>query len=128
MRLHDGDDGARIGLARRLQRGRDLEGIVRVIVDDGGAVPLAHAREAALDAAEATQALLMVSRRNAELARHRDRGQRILHIVLARHGQAHVFELFRRALAAVDEHDIEMRRAFGKIDIDGADVGLGLKP
>ena len=56
MRLHDGDDRARIGLARGLQRRGDLERIVRVIVDDGRAVPFADAREAPVDAAETGQA------------------------------------------------------------------------
>ena len=55
VRLHDGDDGARIGLPRGFQRGGDLEGVVRIIVDDGGAVPFADAREAPLDAAETAQ-------------------------------------------------------------------------
>ena len=40
MRLHDGDDRAGEGLARRLQHGGDLDRMVAVIVDDGGAVPL----------------------------------------------------------------------------------------
>ena len=57
MRLHHRHDRAAIGLARGLDGGGDLEGIVGVIVDDGGAVHFAHLGEAAADAAEFGQRL-----------------------------------------------------------------------
>ena len=49
----------------------------------------------------------------------------ILHIVLARHGQAEFVQRVSRALAAVGEDAHRMRRAFGEAHIDGAGIGLG---
>src|SRR5260370_28012708 len=55
VRLHHGDDAAMSGFARGSQYGGDLDRMVRVIVDDGDAVPIAGAGEAAVDAAERGQ-------------------------------------------------------------------------
>ena len=98
VRLHDGDDGAGIRLTRGFQRGGDLERVVAVIVDDGGAIPFADAGEAAADAAEIVERLADLLVAHAKLARDGDRRQRVLHIVLARHGQAHILEARFRGL------------------------------
>ena len=57
MRLHDSDDMAWRRGAGGAQDGGDLDRMMAVIVENGGAVPFAGAGEAALDAAEARERL-----------------------------------------------------------------------
>ena len=53
---------------------------------------LADLGEAAADAAEFRQRLADDGVGHAQFARHHDGGHGVLHIVLARHGQAHAIE------------------------------------
>ena len=114
MRLHYGYDVSAFGLTGGFQRRDDLERIMGVIVDDRDAVPFADLGEAPIDAAKLPSARRMVSIGYAQFARHRERGQRILHIVLARHRQAEIFEARFDALEPIGEHHVEMRGAFGE--------------
>ena len=57
VRLHHRDHLALGALARGSQHRGDLDRMMAVVVDDDGAVPFAHLREAPLDAAEGGQRL-----------------------------------------------------------------------
>ena len=86
MRLKQRDDAAlRIAAARGVERGPDLGRMMRVVVDDQRAVVVAEDLEAAIDAEELGDAGGDRVGADAELARDRDRGQRVAHVVLARH-------------------------------------------
>ena len=87
MRLHDGDHAPADDRPRRLQHRGDLDRMVAVIIDDRDAVPFAGLGEAAADAAEVAQGGAHHLVAQAQLLGDGDRGQRILHIVVAEHRQ-----------------------------------------
>ena len=74
---------------RGRERGRDLRGVVRVVVDDLHTAVLALELVAAGGAAERQQVRRRVLRRDPGVAQHRERRERVEHVVLARHPQLH---------------------------------------
>ena len=94
VRLHHRDHVARAGLARRLQHRGDLHRMVAVVVDHRDAAGLAGPGEAALDALEAGERAADASSSSiVHLDADGDRGQRVLHVVLAEHRQAERLQL-----------------------------------
>src|SRR5437899_5817961 len=87
VRLNHGDDLAVGGFTRRFKDGRDLNGVMAVIVDHGDAVPLPGPGEATLDATESCNRLADRLVGHAEFMRHRDRRRRIRRVMPARHRQ-----------------------------------------
>src|SRR3954452_6941765 len=84
MRLKERDDAPfRIAAARRVERRFDLGRMMRVVVDDERAVVIAEDLKAAIDAEEFGNAGGGGVGADAELARDRDRGERVAHVVLA---------------------------------------------
>ena len=112
MRLHDGDHAAAVGLARGREHGADLDRVMAVVVDHGDAARGAGTREAALDAAEAGERPAQHVVGDRELARHRDRGERVLHVVPAGHGQPQALDAaVDEAAHAVAQLDVELGAA-----------------
>ena len=109
MRLHHRDDIARAGLAGGLEHGRDLHRVVPVIVDDGDAADLAHPGETSLHALEAGERAADRIIGHVHLHAHGDGGQRVLHVVLAKHRQPERLESARAAGGAVLHHHLEGR-------------------
>ena len=125
VRLDDGDDGARIGLTRRLQHRGDFDRVMAVIVDDGGAVPFADAGEAPLHAAETRSCRVRMAASGTPSSRATAMAASAFWTLCSPGmGSDKIRERGFRARAPVAEHGVEMRRAFGKADIGGAHIGL----
>ena len=108
MWLEERDDATlRVAAARGVERGADLGGMMRVVVDDQRAGIVAEDLETAVDAEELGQRGGGDVPVDAELARHGDRGERVAHVVLAGH------EEFEEA----DAFDFERRAALVELDI-----------
>ena len=110
-----------------MHRGGDLEGIVGIIVDDGGAFPFPDLGETAAHALEFRQRLADHGFADSQLTRHHNRRHGVLYIVFAGHGQLQAVPAYFTVLAAVSEDDIEMRDAFGETHIHRPGIGLGRK-
>ena len=124
VRLHHGDDLAVGRFTRRFKDGRDLDGVVAVIVDHGDAVPFAGPGEAPLDAAEARDRLADRLVGHAEFVRHRNRRRRVRGVMPSRHRQHDVRYLVRGVGLAVAEHDLEFRAAAVRRQVDQPHIGL----
>ena len=111
VRLHDRDHLASGRGARRPQHGGDLDGVMAVIVEDLGALPLARARKAALDAAERADRFADDRNRGAELVSDRDRGGGVQRVVAAGHRQREIVDIIRLAGQPVADQHIELRDA-----------------
>ena len=99
--------------------------MMAVIVDHRDAALRAGAGEAPLDAAEAGQRLAQHLFRDRELARHRDRGQRVLHVVAAGHGQAQAMQaLDHQAAHPIAQLDVELGAVGIEHGIERAHVRL----
>src|SRR5687767_12088280 len=92
VRLYNGDNVAPGRLPRGAEDRGDLYRVVAVVVDDGDARDDARAREAALDAGEALEALADRLGRYLELICDGYSGGRVEGIVLARHRQLQAFD------------------------------------
>ena len=84
MRLEHDDDALPVAFARRLDRGDDLAGQVRVVVDERDAVALAAELEAAGDAAEPAERAAHRVERHTQLERDGRRARRVLSRCAAR--------------------------------------------
>ena len=120
VRLEEDDEAPlRVRLPRGAERRRDLRRVVGVVVDDEDAVPLALPLEAAGDARERRERLRAGLERDVELARDRDRRERVLDVVEAR----------QRDLDGTDHlavrDDREARAAPLEREVAGRHVGLG---
>ena len=87
VRLEHAHDAARAGSSRRAQHGRDLGRVVTVVVDDGDPACLAFALEPALGATKLRQGRRDGRKRHVQLQADADRGERVEHVVAARHLQ-----------------------------------------
>src|ERR1035437_5285351 len=123
MRLEERDDAAvRVRLAGGRERRRDFGRVVRVVIDDDDAGALPLLLEAPDDAFEFLERARRDPERNRELARDRERSERVFHVVEARHPERdgpQELAAGRRneARAGSLEHEVAHR-----------DVGLGREP
>ena len=106
------------------QNGGDFDRMMAVIVENGGAIPIAGAGEAALDAAEPRERFPDRIRAHAEPVRDGDRGGRVQGVVVARHGHDDVFKRGLGAGLAVANDHREARDAIAEIDAGEPDIGL----
>ena len=88
MRLHHGNHITRAGLPGGLQHGGDFHRVMAVIINHRNAACLTSAREAPLHTLEAGKRGADGNLIDTHLSRDGNGGQRILHIMLAEHGQA----------------------------------------
>lgn len=127
MRLDNGDHPALHAFARGGEHGADLDRVMAVIVDHGGNTradrDLAHLGEAPLDPAELGEAGGDDVLRTAHLDRHGHGGQRVLHVVPARHGQFDALDPAGRAIAPANGN-VEAVAAGKRRHILTAHVGL----
>ena len=84
--------------------------------------------EAPLDPGEGAQRAADRVVGQAHFLRHGDGGERVLHVVLAEHGQAHIDDDARFIGGAVLDHDIEIGAAAVEPEVDRMDVGVGAQP
>ena len=124
VRLNDGDHLAFGDRPRRLQHRGDLDRVVAVIVDDRDAVPLAGLGKAALHALERAQARAHHRVGDPHLGGDGDRGQRILHVVVAEHRQEQIVDGAGFAGGALGDDGVEFAAALTGPDVDRADIGL----
>ena len=99
--------------------------MVAIIIDDGGAGDLADLGEAALHAAKAGEAGAQAGIIHAQFQRHRDGGERVLHIVAAGHGQHEIVNA-ALAVAGADQHG-ETVAARDRRHVQPAHIGSGGK-
>ena len=105
VRLHDGDDVALGRFPRRSQHGGNLDRVVAVIVDDGGAIPHAGARKAPPHAAEIGQRMFDHLVADAELMGDRDRRRGVERIMASRHRERDGLDLVQKVSGAIAELD-----------------------
>ena len=118
VRLEEGHDAPlRIAVSRRRERGPDLRRMVRVVVDDERAGVVAEDLEAPVDAEELCQRARRDVRREAELARDRDRRQGVADVVLAGNEE----------LEEADAGNLEGGAAMLVMDVDGCEVCIFFK-
>ncbi len=111
VRLEDADDPTPAAAARRRERGRDLAGQVRVVVDERRAVRLAPELEAPRDAAEACQGTPdRLEVRTGGHGRSRRPGG-VEGVVAARHGQ----DERGRAVRTDPQHEAHLGTAAGEL-------------
>ena len=89
--------------------------------------PFTDLREAALDPAKRLHRAANLLVGGAELQRHGDGRQRILDIVLARHGQGQPGDHPRLGRTGPAQRDIEMRAGQIGFQVDRADIGLAVE-
>jgi hypothetical protein len=94
--------------------------MVAVVVDDGDAVHLADLGEAPVHPLEAGQRGADLVAFHAQMARHRDGGQRVRDVVVARHRQAAALDPAVLGL----QRDVEMRDAVRIGQVFGPHIGL----
>ena len=102
VRLHDGDQ--LVGAAQHaacLQGGADFHRVMPVIVDHGHAAADSLGLEAPADPAEAVKGRRDAVGKDTHLQRHRDRGEAVLDIMLAKHREAHARHHLEPAGSAV---------------------------
>ena len=124
MRLDHGNDAALTGHARGAEHGSDLDGVMGVVVVDGGAVPLADTTEAPLDAGECGKGRADHLVADARLARGGERGERVQRVVVAEQREREVLELARAALDRGAEIGVEGDAVMIRPEIAQPDIGI----
>ena len=112
------------GHARGAQHGGDLHRMMRVIVIDGDALPLAGAREAPLHAGEGGKGRADDLVADAGFGRGGKRAERVQRVVMAEHRKRQVFELARAALDRRTEIGVEGDAVVIGTQIAEPDIGV----
>ena len=92
MRLKDGDDPPVGAAARRLEGGRDLGRVMRVVVDHDHAVAATDLLVAPRRAAEPGKLGRRLVEAHADMSENGERGERVQHVVLTGHAQGDAAE------------------------------------
>ena len=98
--------------------------MVPVIVDHRHAAADPLGLEAPADPAEAVKGPCDAVGNDSHLQRHRDRGEAVLDIMLAKHREAHARHHLEPAGGAVGQHHIEQHRRPVDTQVDGAHIGV----
>ena len=124
VRLEHGDDPSVLAALGGGQRGRDLGGVVGVVVHHEHAGVAAELLEAARGAAERREVRRRVGRRDAGVSQDGQGRERVEDVVLARHPQAHPGELdaalAHRELAAAVVDARHLRAQVAGLDADAS--------
>ena len=96
-----------------------------VIVDDGDTAADALCLEAPPDATKRGHGGGDAVWRHAHFQRHRDGGEAVLHIMLAKHREAHLRHPVIAAGGAVRKHHVKDHRRRVMAQIDRAHIGIG---
>ena len=124
MRLHHGDDAPLAGHAGGAQHGGDLDGMMRVIVIDHDALPLAGTAEAPLHAGEGGEGRADHLIAHAGFGRCGERAESVQRVVMPEHRKREILELARAALHARAEIGVEGDPVVIGTQIGEPDVGV----
>ena len=126
MGLHNRNHLPARGGACGAQHRRDLHGMMAIIIEDHGAVPVARTGEAPLDAAKARKPRAYGLHRHPQLIGHRDGRRGVEGVVMARHGQHDILQIGGARGFPIAHQHIEPAYATRQLHIEQTHIRLGI--